>query len=68
MLSGTEVVGDFSREMQGQLVTVSISGCQAAQFLEQLCESRGKLRKVYFDRRLATVSRLQAKRCAHGIA
>ena len=36
------VVDDFSREMVGQLVSVSISGRQVARFLDQLCEARGR--------------------------
>lgn len=35
------VVDDFSREMVGQLVSVSITGQQVARFLEQLRETRG---------------------------
>jgi putative transposase len=36
------VVDDCTREMIGQLVSVSISGRQVARFLEQLIEIRGK--------------------------
>lgn len=43
------VVDDFSREMVGQLVSVSISGRQVARFLEQLCEQKGKPRKIICD-------------------
>lgn len=43
------VVDDFSREMIGQLVSVSISGHQVARFLSQLCEERGKPRKIVCD-------------------
>lgn len=43
------VVDDYSREMVGQLVAISISGRQVARFLDQLCEERGKPRKVICD-------------------
>ena len=43
------VVDDFSRELVGQLVSVSISGRQVARFLSQLCEVRGKPRKIVCD-------------------
>ena len=43
------VVDDYSREMVGQLVSVSISGRQVARFLSQLIEQRGKPRKVVCD-------------------
>ena len=43
------VVDDFSREMVGQLVAVSISGRQVARFLSLLCEQRGKPRKIICD-------------------
>jgi len=43
------VVDDYSREMVGQLVSVSISGRQVARFLDQLCEERGKPKKVICD-------------------
>jgi len=43
------VVDDFSREMIGQLVSVSISGTQVARFLNQLVEERGSPRKVICD-------------------
>lgn len=43
------VVDDYSREMVGQLVSVSISGRQVARFLDQLCEERGKPRKIICD-------------------
>lgn len=43
------VVDDFSREMVGQLVSVSISGRQVARFLSQLIDQRGKLKKVICD-------------------
>ena len=43
------VVDDFSREMVGQLVSVSISGRQVARFLSQLIELRGKPKKVICD-------------------
>lgn len=39
------IMDDFSRELIGQLVSVSISGCQVARFLSQLSESRGQLPK-----------------------
>ena len=43
------VVDDYSREMVGQLVSVSITGQQVARFLEQLCEKRGKPKKIICD-------------------
>ena len=43
------VVDDFSREMVGQLVAVSISGRQVARFLSQLCEHRSQPRKIICD-------------------
>lgn len=43
------VVDDFSREMVGQLVSVSISGQQTARFLTQLCEQRGTPRTIICD-------------------
>lgn len=43
------VVDDFSRELVGQLVSVSISGRQVARFLSQLCEGRDKPRKIVCD-------------------
>ncbi|PRY66327.1 integrase-like protein [Vreelandella songnenensis] len=43
------VVDDFSREIVGQLVSVSISGLQVARFLEQLCEARGKPHRIICD-------------------
>lgn len=43
------VVDDFSREVVGQLVSVSISGHQVARFLSQLCEARGKPAKIVCD-------------------
>ncbi len=43
------VVDDFSREMVGQLVSVSISGRQVARFLEKLCEARDKPRRIICD-------------------
>ena len=43
------VVDDFSREMVGQLVSVSISGQQTARFLTQLCEERGAPRTIICD-------------------
>lgn len=43
------VVDDFTREMVGQLVSVSISGRQVARFLHQLIEQRGKPKKVVCD-------------------
>ena len=42
-------VDDYSREMVGQLVSFSISGRQVARFLNQLCDARGKPRKVICD-------------------
>ncbi|MFK8031976.1 MAG: IS3 family transposase, partial [Gammaproteobacteria bacterium] len=43
------VVDDFSREMVGQLVSVSISGRQVARFLDQHIEERSKPNKVICD-------------------
>ena len=43
------MVDDFSREMVGQLVSVSISGREVARFLSQLIELRGKPKKVISD-------------------
>lgn len=43
------VVGDYSREMLGQLISTSINGRQVARFLDQLIEQRGKPSKVICD-------------------
>ncbi|GGF67653.1 hypothetical protein GCM10011338_19840 [Alteromonas lipolytica] len=43
------MVDDFSREMVGQFVSISISGRQVAGFLSQLIELRGKPKKVICD-------------------
>lgn len=43
------VVDDYSREMVGQLVQVSMSGRQVARFLSLLIEQRGKPGKVVCD-------------------
>lgn len=43
------IVDDLSREMVGQLVSVSITGSQIARFLNQLFESRNKPRKIVCD-------------------
>jgi putative transposase len=43
------IVDDFSREMIGQLVSVSISGRQVARFLDQLCQARGRPNKIVCD-------------------
>ncbi len=43
------VVDDYSREMVGQLVSVSITGHQVARFLDQLCKERGKPKKIICD-------------------
>lgn len=43
------VVDDFSREMLGQLVSVSISGSQVARFLSRLFEDRAKPRRIVCD-------------------
>lgn len=43
------VMDDFSKEMVGQLVSVSISGRQVARFLDQLIEVRGKPKKIICD-------------------
>lgn len=43
------IVDDFSREMVGQLVSISISGRQVSRFLNQLCAERGKPTKIICD-------------------
>ena len=43
------VVDDYSREMVGQLVSVSISGWQVARFLSQLIEARGQPNTIVCD-------------------
>jgi putative transposase len=43
------VVDDFSREMVGQLVSVSITGAQVARFLSEQFESRDKPQKIICD-------------------
>lgn len=43
------VVDDYSREMVGQLVSVSISGRQVARFLSFLIEQQGKPNKITCD-------------------
>ena len=43
------VVDDFSREMVGQLVSVSITGAQVARFLNELFENRSAPRKIICD-------------------
>ena len=43
------IVDDFSREMVGQLVSVSITGKQVARFLERLFEGRDKPKKIICD-------------------
>ena len=43
------VVDDYSREMVGQLISVSISGRQVARFLDLLLEEREKPSKVICD-------------------
>lgn len=43
------VVDDYTREMIGQLISVSISGRQVARFLEQLTEFRGKPSGIVCD-------------------
>lgn len=43
------VVDDFSREVVGQLVSVSISGHQVARFLTRIREERGTPRKIICD-------------------
>lgn len=44
------IVDDFSREMLGQLVSVSITGSQVARFLEQLAEQRDLPRTIICDK------------------
>lgn len=43
------VVDDYSRELVGQLVSVSICGQQVARFLNQLVEQRAKPHKIVCD-------------------
>lgn len=43
------IVDDYTREMVGQLVSVSISGQQVARFLDQLIELRGKPQSIVCD-------------------
>lgn len=43
------VVDDYSREMVGQLVSVSISGRQVARFLSQLLQERSKPAQIVCD-------------------
>lgn len=43
------VVDDYSREMIGQLISVSISGQQVARFLGQMIEHRGKPGRIICD-------------------
>lgn len=43
------VVDDFSREMVGQLISVSISGQQVARFLSQLLEERSAPETIVCD-------------------
>ncbi|MGJ8523515.1 IS3 family transposase ISIba1 [Carnimonas sp. R-84981] len=43
------VVDDFSSEIVGQLVSVSINGRQVARFITQLCKTRGKPSKIVRD-------------------
>lgn len=43
------VVDDYSREVVGQLVSISISGRQVTRFLTQLIEERGKPTRIVCD-------------------
>ena len=43
------IVDDFTREMIGQLVSVSINGAMVARFLNQIIEQRGKPDSVVCD-------------------
>ena len=43
------IVDDFTREMVGQLVSVSINGAMVARFLNQIMEQRGKPDSVVCD-------------------
>lgn len=43
------VVDDYSRELVGQLIAVSITGQQVARFLSQLCDERGYPQKIVCD-------------------
>ena len=43
------IVDDYSREMVGQLVSVSISGQQVSRFLSQLIEQRARPAKIICD-------------------
>ena len=56
-------VNDFSQEMIGQLVSVSISGRQVARFLEQLSEARDKPHRIICD----NVTEFSSKRCSFGV-
>jgi putative transposase len=43
------VVDDHSREMVGQLTSISISGCQIVRFLNRMIEQRGKPDQIICD-------------------
>lgn len=43
------IVDDYSREMIGQLTSVSISGARVARFLDQLLEKRGRPDQIICD-------------------
>lgn len=43
------VIDDFSRELIGQLISISISGQQVARFLNQLIEVRSKPQSITCD-------------------
>ena len=43
------MVDDFSREMVGQLVSVSITGAQVARFLDQVFDRRNKPGRIICD-------------------
>jgi len=49
------IVDVFSREMVGQLVSVSISGHQVARYLSELIEVRGKPEVIVCDNELPTL-------------
>ena len=43
------IVDDYSREMIGQLTSVSISGARVARFLDQLLDKRGRPDQIVCD-------------------
>jgi len=59
------IVDDFSREMVGQLVSISISGHQVARYLSELIEVRGKPEAIVCDNELPTLSSHFQKKESH---